>query len=203
MKTCTKCGLELTEDQFNKDRTGKDGLMARCKGCRRKYGQKNKVARSEYMKQWYGGNKLARAEYRLLYYQENKATINGQDKEYKKAHPLQYRMYTQKRNALKLQLPNSLTVTQWEEIKSHFGNRCCYCGEEKQLEQEHFIPVTSSGFYDINNIIPACRSCNASKSDNPFELWYPRYKHYSKKREKIILDFLNYKKNIQQLSISY
>ena len=36
-KTCTKCGTAKRRNQFNKDRTRKDGLHPICKECRNKY----------------------------------------------------------------------------------------------------------------------------------------------------------------------
>ena len=60
------------------------------------------------------------------------------------------------------------------------------------LEQEHFIPLSKGGGYSMGNIIPACRACNASKSDKDFFEWYPEYKYYSEERENKILDFLGY-----------
>lgn len=107
----------------------------------------------------------------------------------------------QRRRSLKRKLETTLTLNQWENIKIHFNNKCCYCNRELPLEQEHFIALSVMGEYTINNIIPACKSCNASKSNKIFNEWYPKYKYYSKKREKIILSFLGYTKGIQQLKI--
>ena len=65
------------------------------------------------------------------------------------------------------------------------------------------MALTSLGEYTINNIIPACRGCNGSKNDKVFSEWYPKYKHYSKKREVFILKYLKYnKQNNQQLTFA-
>ena len=107
----------------------------------------------------------------------------------------------QKRRAAKKQLSNSLTTKQWNKIKEHFDNKCAYCGKELPLAQEHFIPLSDGGEYTHNNIIPACKSCNSSKKNKSFFDWYPKYKRYSKKREKNILKFLGYKNEVQQLKL--
>jgi 5-methylcytosine-specific restriction endonuclease McrA len=104
--------------------------------------------------------------------------------------------------ARKRDLPSTLTMEQWDTIKYAFDNKCCYCGQEKPLEQEHFIPLSKGGEYAHNNIVPACRSCNARKFNTPFEIWFPKQEFYSKKREQRILKFLNYKSDTQQLSLS-
>lgn len=144
-----------------------------------------------------------------LYYQNNKEQIqirqkiyNSKNKEKLMAWRREYmRVYTPKRNALKKQLESTLTSSQWEKIKSHFDNKCAYCGKEKQLEMEHFIPLTKLGEFTHNNIIPACKSCNSSKGNKDFSEWYPTYRFYSKKREKKILDYLGYKGEVQQLRL--
>ena len=132
----------------------------------------------------------------------NPEKINAAARAWGKANPERTRQHTQRRNATKRSLPSTLTITQWENIKTFFDNRCCYCGEEKPLYQEHFVPLSKGGEYTLDNIICACGSCNSSKGPRNFFEWYPGYRYYSKKRERKILDFLNYKDNVQQLSIS-
>lgn len=105
----------------------------------------------------------------------------------------------QKRRARKMFLPASLTVEQWESIKIHFGNKCCYCGSDGKLEQDHFIPLSKGGEYTANNIVPSCPSCNYSKNKNYFHEWYPTSGKYNKAREKQILKYLDYNMGKQQL----
>lgn len=123
-------------------------------------------------------------------------------KEYRQGNKSQYAIYAQTRRARKQLLPSTLTILQWENIKKDFNNKCAYCGKELPLEQEHFLALTSAGEYTVNNIIPSCRSCNSSKNKYEFSKWYPKFRHYSKKREIFILKYLNYKNNNQQLALS-
>ena len=111
-------------------------------------------------------------------------------------------MRNQRRMALKRKLSSTLTLAQWENMKMHFNNKCAYCGKELPLAQEHFLALTKGGEYTVNNIIPSCKTCNSSKCNKDFFTWYPKYKYFSKKREKIILKFLNYKNEIQQLTFT-
>lgn len=52
-----------------------------------------------------------------------------------------------------------------------FGFTCAYCGvssREARLEIDHVLPVSSGGTNDINNLVAACRECNAGKAvDEP------------------------------------
>ena len=130
---------------------------------------------------------------------------------YLKENPHIAKRHKHRRKARKLNLPHSLSVEQWNDIKSHFDNSCSYCGLaevehvkefNQTLHQEHFIPLSKGGEYTHNNIIPACARCNSSKRDRDFFEWYPSYEYYSRTREKKILEFLNYtNEGIQQLSI--
>jgi len=109
----------------------------------------------------------------------------------------------QRRLAIKKQLLSNLTPEQWITVKEKFKGVCCYCGEEKPLTIEHFIPVKNSGELTINNVLPSCLSCNSSKGAKQFFEWYPKQAFYSKKREQKILKYLNYKNEIQQFSLAF
>lgn len=122
-------------------------------------------------------------------------------KQYHNEHLEQYRIREHQRKSRKHLLPFTLTIAQWELIKLSFNNCCAYCGKELPLAQEHFIALSKGGEYSANNIIPSCKSCNSRKRDKDFFEWYPTYKHYSKKREHIILKFLGYIDGNQQLKI--
>lgn len=56
IKKCTKCQEEKSLNDFNKDRTKKDGLRPICKSCtskqQKQYAQKNKVKIAEYQKEY-------------------------------------------------------------------------------------------------------------------------------------------------------
>jgi hypothetical protein len=108
---------------------------------------------------------------------------------------------SQKRRAIKKSLPATLTVSQWNQIKLYFNNRCAYCEEEKPLTQDHFIALNKGGEYTQNNIVPACRSCNSRKCNALFFIWFPKQSFYSKTREKKILKFLNYHEQTQQMRL--
>ena len=61
----------------------------------------------------------------------------------------------------------TLTAAEWQDIKNIYKNRCVYCGEIKTLEMDHIIPISKGGDHVKENIVPACRSCNAKKGDRP------------------------------------
>lgn len=139
----------------------------------------------------------------LAYVRENKEILSYKRREWAKRNKDTIRGYSQVRRAKRRNLESRLTVAQWDKIKSDFQHKCAYCGEEKELVQEHFLALTLGGEYSVNNIIPACTSCNSSKNKKDFFKWYPAFKHYSRDREKFIVKYLNYHKDGQQLAIDF
>lgn len=75
-----------------------------------------------------------------------------------------------------------LTHEEWKAIKRHYRNRCAYCGERGELEQDHIIPLIHGGKTTASNIVPCCRKCNASKGMQPFDKWYKKQPFFNSKR---------------------
>jgi 5-methylcytosine-specific restriction endonuclease McrA len=60
----------------------------------------------------------------------------------------------------------TLTREQWQEIKAAHGHACAYCKRLMQrLEMDHVIPLSKGGSHTKDNIVPACRKCNAKKGN--------------------------------------
>lgn len=79
IKKCTKCQEEKSLNDFNKDRTKKDGLRPICKSCtgkqQKRYAQKNKVKIAEYQKEYAKKNQQALRENKKRHYLKNKDKI--------------------------------------------------------------------------------------------------------------------------------
>lgn len=198
---------------------------------RRRHYKENKEDIITYQKEYYIANKEQIAEYKKRHARENKQHIAKYQMEYGKIYAvenkekiqLRNRLYsqnnkelvnakTQRYRARKKKLNYTLTTDKWLSILDDFNNSCSYCGTTEQkhiaeynhaLHQEHFIPLSKGGGYTHDNIIPSCVSCNSSKGNKNFFEWYPEHEHYSKERERFILEYLGYEKqtNTQQLSI--
>lgn len=138
-----------------------------------------------------------------MFYERHKEKHKALTRKWKQNHKTERNVAWQLRRSKKLSLPHTLTTQQWELIKTAFDNKCCYCGKQVEVTQDHFVPVSQNGEYTHNNIVPACLSCNTSKNNKSFFDWYPTYRHYSKKREKAVLEFLCYDPNgYQQLKFA-
>jgi 5-methylcytosine-specific restriction endonuclease McrA len=71
-----------------------------------------------------------------------------------------------KRRRRFLAADNDLTPTQWTAIRTAWGG-CAYCGElDAALQKDCVLPLSRGGRYTVENVVPACRSCNASKSND-------------------------------------
>lgn len=156
----------------------------------KKYYKKNRDKKREYDKKYYAENKEKLNQYNKIYYQDNKESIKEINKKWKLSNPDKVKLTRKRRRNKSKELVSDLTLDEWNYIKMYFNNECAYCGEKCDLEQDHFIPVTKGGGYTKSNIIPACRSCNASKNNNDFYEWYSNKNFYSKDREEYIRKYL-------------
>ena len=86
------------------------------------------------------------------------------------------------------------TAEDWHTACEAFGYRCAYCGAETKLTMDHVVPVTMGGKTCIDNIIPACASCNSSKSNNDMVEWFTAKPFYKKERLEDIIKYLQSKK---------
>lgn len=69
---------------------------------------------------------------------------------------------------------NDLTALEWSEIRAAWGG-CAYCGATgSALQKDCVLPLSRGGRYTVENIVPACRSCNASKSNDEVTGWLRR-----------------------------
>ena len=71
---------------------------------------------------------------------------------------------------------HDLTVEQWAVLKAAWG-ACAYCGATgKPLQRDCVQALSRGGRYTLENIVPACGSCNASKCNAEVTSWLRRRK---------------------------
>lgn len=69
---------------------------------------------------------------------------------------------------------NDLSLDEWESLIEAWG-ACAYCGSAAGPFQKDCVqPVSRGGRYTFENVVPACRSCNASKSNDEVTSWLRR-----------------------------
>ena len=70
-----------------------------------------------------------------------------------------------------------LTKAEWDNIVAAFGGKCAYCdvelvwdkgyNEDDGWTRDHLVPLALGGLHVADNIVPACRKCNAAKHTTP------------------------------------
>ncbi len=69
---------------------------------------------------------------------------------------------------------NDLTEAQWTVLKEAWGG-CAYCGTSGDaMQKDCVLALSRGGRYTIDNVVPACRSCNASKCNFEVTSWMRR-----------------------------
>ncbi|WP_328989012.1 HNH endonuclease [Kribbella sp. NBC_01245] len=73
-----------------------------------------------------------------------------------------------------LRVEHDLTDEQWTALKAAWAG-CAYCGAaDKPLQRDCVLPISRGGRYTLDNIAPACDSCNASKCNSEVTNWLRR-----------------------------
>lgn len=74
-----------------------------------------------------------------------------------------------RRNAHKMRRHRPAGVTAWyQNLLTAEHVKCFYCDRELPTEErvgDHFVPLSKGGEHCVENLVPACRSCNQEKSD--------------------------------------
>ena len=69
---------------------------------------------------------------------------------------------------------NDLSPEQWEALKAAW-NGCAYCGAtDRPLQRDCVMAISRGGRYTVDNVVPACASCNTSKCNDEVTSWLRR-----------------------------
>lgn len=69
---------------------------------------------------------------------------------------------------------HDLTDAQWTALKTAWGG-CAYCGaSDTSLQRDCVQAISRGGRYTLGNVVPVCRSCNASKCNTEVTGWLRR-----------------------------
>lgn len=172
-KFCSRCKriLPLTEYYHNKKR--RDGLTLWCKTCCNECGKKSYSLHVET-------NRIKHAEYRAnnvekiremhkLYSLSHREWYNARGRKWSKDHPEERSIYNARRRAkINSASGDGITIKQRQELINSYVHLCVYCGDYIQgnVEIDHIVPLSKGGEHSINNAVPTCRHCNASKNDH-------------------------------------
>jgi 5-methylcytosine-specific restriction endonuclease McrA len=69
---------------------------------------------------------------------------------------------------------HDLTTDQWQALVAAWGG-CAYCGAvDRAVQRDCVLAISRGGRYTVDNVVPACRSCNASKCNDEVTGWMRR-----------------------------
>ncbi len=69
---------------------------------------------------------------------------------------------------------HDLVPAHWSALVDAW-NGCAYCGvKDQSLQKDCVMALSCGGRYTLDNIVPACRSCNASKCNAEVTSWMRR-----------------------------
>jgi predicted restriction endonuclease len=80
-----------------------------------------------------------------------------------------------------------------QDILNSWDHKCAYCGDDlgRIATLDHVHPKSKGGLTTKGNLVPACFSCNISKSDvQPFSSWYQRQSFFCADKEQKILAWM-------------
>jgi len=82
--------------------------------------------------------------------------------------------YARKRKRRMQRVEHDLSTEQWTALQAAWGG-CAYCGATGiPLQRDCVLPISRGGRYTVDNVVPACRSCNASKCNDEVTAWLRR-----------------------------
>lgn len=188
MKTCTKCGIEKSFDEFSADNRGKTPrYQPKCKTCNKAYYESKRERVKARVKQRYWDNhevvlarqrelkstpeaKVKKALSDKKYSAKNKEKIAEYRSRYWREHKAERLAYYHSWRAKQLGVKDTLTAAEISHLIDT-QESCFYCQSSKKLTIEHIKTMTKGGDNTLENVTLVCHSCNESKKNKEVEVW--------------------------------
>jgi 5-methylcytosine-specific restriction endonuclease McrA len=168
MRTCTKCEAIKPLTEFHPRPEVSSGLRRDCKTCvntaNREYARRNKEQASLQQKAWRDRNPERVRKNITTWAKSNPDKRAAHCAKWRKANLETCAAFARNYATRKRGSEGYHTGEQVRARFEYFGNKCLGCGTTERLEADHNIPVSKGGPNWASNIVPLCRSCNASKS---------------------------------------
>ena len=69
---------------------------------------------------------------------------------------------------------HDLTDEEWTALQAAWGG-CAYCETgDGPFQKDTVLAISRGGRYTLDNVVPSCRSCNASKCNDEVTGWMRR-----------------------------
>jgi 5-methylcytosine-specific restriction endonuclease McrA len=134
---------------------------------RRAYGRewmrRNAEKAREAMRRWRERHPEEHRAENNAYYARHAERLSRRIADYHRANPAVVRAKSQRHRALRKGAGGSFSPQEWTDLVAAHEGRCAYCGCDAPLEPDHRVALSRGGSNSIENILPACRRCNARK----------------------------------------
>lgn len=108
------------------------------------------------------------------HYLANRAEYMARARAWGKAHPEVISAGAANRRARRIGADGVVSDHEWAEILAWADYRCVYCATgDAPMTRDHVFALSSGGRHAVDNLVPACNACNASKSSTPIREWAP------------------------------
>ncbi len=130
----------------------------------RKYRETHRAEVAARQRAYNARHREQRQAYNAMRAQRDRLGKLARDRAYYQAHKPQRRAQEASRAAAIRGAGGSFTWAEWQQRLEGFGHRCAYCGASGiPLTRDHVVPIARGGSNVIDNIVPACASCNRRK----------------------------------------
>lgn len=160
-KVCPGCGIDKPASEFHKQTAAKDGLAYYCRACA-----------APRMKAAYEADKENRIRQAWLNQKKDPSAA--------RIHKLVAR---HNQRVKEVGAEGRFDSSEWRAQLEYFDGHCAYCGAHESecgpLVMEHMLALSRGGSGWIENVVPACSSCNGSKHDKnilEYLLWQQEVK---------------------------
>ena len=83
---------------------------------------------------------------------------------------------SRKRQRRMRRVEHDLSDAEWLALQRAWGG-CAYCGSvDVAMQRDCVLAISRGGRYTLANVVPACRTCNASKCNDEVNGWMRRTK---------------------------
>lgn len=190
---CIDCCKKYKRD--NREKLTKQQREARMRNheqylesARKRY-WKNREKNLEWNKKNYYKHIDRRKAYNKKFYRENSERIKEHVKRWAKENPKKVLAQSHLKRARKMRAIGKYSEEEFFSLCDEFNWKCCYCDKELSKDTatvDHAIPISKGGSNFIENILPACRSCNSSKNNKDLYEWFKGNDFYDIERDKRI-----------------